>query len=74
MLPLVLVDTEDTHVCQAGRITLGQVPARAEGQGVDGVPAQAQRAGAGFHTHLVDGHALEDPPGHPVGDRGVKSF
>jgi hypothetical protein len=69
VLPLVLVDAEDPDPVQPGRIPVGEVSAGCQGQLVGLVPADPQCPGAGFHAHAVDGHALEDPAGHPVGHR-----
>jgi hypothetical protein len=59
---------EDTDMVKTTRVTVGEGTARSQCQapGLFQQPIPGATC-AGFHTHAVGGHALQDPSGHPPG-------
>ena len=62
----MLINTENPHPRQVGGVGVDEVPGGGDRDPVDQFPAHPKRLSSGFHTHPVDGEALEDPAGHPV--------
>gem|GEM_PF-5574147 len=66
----MLIDSEDPYSGQVRRVGVDEVPGGGDGDLVDQFPAHAEGLGGCRDAHPVDGKALEDPAGHPTGQRG----